>query len=115
VALFTFMTNCFIMFLGSRFWVLGSRFWVLGSGFSAAAGGFNAQALAGGDKPRPYRTPVNRNRSDSVILFRDSEVRYSIVDTAESFDPELTTEGLVAGCGSAVRFYCSFIRALPLA
>ena len=33
------------------------------------------------------------------------EIRYSIFDTAESFDPEsldpeLTTEGLVAGCGS---------------
>jgi hypothetical protein len=33
----------------------------------------------------------------------------SIFDTAESFDSELTTEGLVAGCGSlfpgsAVRF-----------
>ena len=41
---------------------------------------------------------------------RNSEVGYSIFDTAESFDPEwfdpelategLTTEGLVAGCGS---------------
>ena len=42
-------------------------------------------------------------RSDSTL--RNSAVRYSIFDTAESFDPEsfspvLTTEGLVAGCGS---------------
>ena len=30
----------------------------------------------------------------------DSALRHSIFDSAESFDPELTTEGLVAGCGS---------------
>ena len=61
------------------------------------------------------------------------DIRYSIFDSAESFDPEsfspvLTTEGLVAGCGSlfsptagrqsgqsnnegTMPFWCSFIRA----
>jgi hypothetical protein len=29
---------------------------------------------SGGVYPRPYRAPVNRNHSDSVILFRNSEV-----------------------------------------
>jgi hypothetical protein len=36
------------------------------------------------------------------ILKKDWEKRYDPLkfDTAESFDPKLTTEGLVAGCGS---------------
>jgi len=37
-------------------------------------------------------------RNDSFL--RSAYVDYSIFDLAESFGPEITTEGLVAGCGS---------------